>query len=144
MSSNEIVGISISKDDMVKIRNRAYVDRKTTNSYIKSLIERDLLKSHPAERAISLEESLLKENAGLRLNLYKYKRKYKALNRILRGGLYRRIQWCNSLAESYMKRLNRADTDEEKKTLRALINLIRDEKSDLEKIYEMCIEAIKD
>ena len=87
---------------------------------------------------------MLKENAGLRLNLYKYTRKYKALNRILCGGLYRRIQWCNSLAESYMKRLNRTIADEEKKTLRALISLIRNEKSDLERIYEMCVEAIKD
>ena len=141
--SNKIISVSISSDLVDKLHNHAWGNHKTTNQYVRDLIEKDL-KSRRPERAISFEESLLKENAGLRLNLYKYKRKYKALNRILRGGLYRKIQWCNSLAESYMKRLNRADTDEEKKTLRALINLIRDEKSDLERIHEMCDEATKD
>lgn len=140
---NKIISVSISSDLADKLIDRAWDHDATTSQYIRGLIEQDL-KPRQKERAISLEESLLKENTGLRLNLYKYKRKYKALNRILRGGFYRRIQWCNSLAESYMKRLNRADTDEEKKTLRALINLIRDEKSDLERIYETCIEAIKD
>ena len=141
--ANEIISITVSEDLANQLHERAWGRNITTNRYIRGLIEQDLKPRRP-ERAISLEESLLKENAGLRLNLYKYTRKYKALNRILCGGLYRRIQWCNSLAESYMKRLNRTIADEEKKTLRALISLIRNEKSDLERIYEMCVEAIKD
>ena len=141
--ANEIISITVSEDLANQLHECAWNRNITTNQYIRGLIEQDLKPRRP-ERAISLEESLLKENAGLRLNLYKYKRKYKALDRILRGGLYLKIQGCRSLRMSYVNRRSRADTDEEKKALNALINFIGDEKSDLERIYETCIEAIKD
>lgn len=141
--SNEIISIFVDENLLKKIRSRAESSDTTTSKYIRGLIEDDL-NLHPERRTISLEESLLKENGGLRLNLYKYKRKYKALNRILRGKLHEKIQWCGTLRMSYMKRLNRAETDEEKKALRALVELLRCEKAELQTIYEMCIEATKD
>lgn len=141
--SNEIISIFVDENLLKKIRSRAESSDTTTSKYIKGLIMQDLM-PRSGERTISLEEALLKENAGLRLNLYKYKRKYKALNRILRGKLHDKIQWCGTLRMSYTKRLNRVGTDEEKKALRALIELLRSEKAELETIYEMCIEATKD
>jgi hypothetical protein len=143
MSNNEIVSIAMDESLAKKLTNHVAGLGMTKNQYLRNLIMQDLM-PRPGERAISLEEALLKENAGLRLNLYKYKRKYKTLNRILRGGLHDKIQWCDTLRMSYAKRLNRADTDEEKKALRALIELLRSEKAELETIYEMCIEATKD
>ena len=141
--ANKIISVSISSDLADKLMDHAWDHDVTTSQYIRGLIEQDL-KPRQKERAISLEESLLKENAGLRLNLYKYKRKYKALNRILCGGLCNKIHECKSLIVSFTKRGNRAEAYEEKKICDALIRHIQGDKADLERIYEMCVEAIKD
>lgn len=130
--ANEIISITVSEDLANQLHERAWGRNITTNRYIRGLIEQDLKPRRP-ERAMSLEERLLKENAGLRLNLYKYKRKYKALNRILCGGLRNKIHECRSLIVSFTKRGNRTEAYEEKKICDAL-----------ERIYEMCVEAIKD
>ena len=140
---NKIISVAIDGDTYDKLLEHTYDSCETTNQYIKRLLKQDLSSQYP-RRAVSLEESLLKENAGLRLNLYKYKRKYKALNRIMRGGLYNKIRECGSLMVSFTKRKNRTEAEEEKKVCDALIRHIQQEKIDLERIYEMCIEATKD
>ena len=143
MSNNEIVSIAMDESLAKKLTNHVAGLGMTKNQYLRNLIMQDLM-PRPGERTISLEEALLKENAGLRLNLYKYKRKYKALNHILRGGLYDKIYECGSLIVSFTRRRNRANTDEEKKISEALIRHVQQEKTELNKIYTMCIEATKD
>ena len=72
--ANEIICVTVSEDLANQIHEYAWNHNITTNQYIRGLIEQDL-EPRQKERAFTLEEILLKENAGLRLNLYKYKRK---------------------------------------------------------------------
>ena len=144
MADKIILRVAIDDKTNAALWGRAQKQGLTKAGYIKKLIMDNIESEHIKNPDPDYILSVLKENAGLKLNYYKYKRKYKALNRILRGGLYLKIQGCKSLRMSYVNRRSRANTDEEKKALSALINFIQDEKTDLERIYDMCIEAIKD
>lgn len=88
--------------------------------------------------------SIMKEKENLKLQYHNYKRKYKALNRVLRGKLYYRIQYLKSLYVNYAERLRRDDTPPEvKESIRVMLKFISQEKQELEAIYEMCVEVSK-
>ena len=88
--------------------------------------------------------ALIKENEGLKLKYFKYKRKFKALNRILRGGLYSKIDGLGYTRVQLMHRIN-AETDaDERRRLQGALNFATKERQELQAIYDMCVEAIKD
>lgn len=86
---------------------------------------------------------LLKERAGLKLHCAEYKRKYKALNRILRRELFYVIEGLKTRRRTLVFRLSR----ESDHTQRELINSALEQTSsmlkNLERIYELCEEATK-
>lgn len=88
--------------------------------------------------------SIMKEKESLKLQYHNYKRKYKALNRVLRGKLYLRITYLKSLYVNYAERLRRnTDSPEVKDSIRVMMKFISEEKQELEAIYEMCLEVTK-
>ena len=145
MLDNHILSVYIDKETADKVRVAAGIKELTVSQYLKCIIDHALnpVSEHKRERTISFEESLLKENAGLRLHLYKYKRKYRALNRILRGKLRDKINGCHLQMLNFTRRCNEADPQETEK-LRSIIKFIQMEKRDLQAIYDMCEEAIID
>ena len=88
--------------------------------------------------------SLMKEKESLKLQYHNYKRKYKALNRVLRGKLYYRIEYLKGLYVNYTERLRRDDTPPEvKEAIRVMLKFLSQERQELEAIYEMCVEVSK-
>ena len=87
---------------------------------------------------------LMKEKENLKLQYHNYKRKYKALNRVLRGKLYYRIEYLKGLYVTYAERLRKEDTTPEvKEAIRVMMKFLSQERQELEAIYEMCVEVSK-
>lgn len=88
--------------------------------------------------------TLMKEKEGLKLGYFKYKRKYKALNRILVNDLASKIHGLGELRIVLMRRIHRSEVRAEIEMARSLLKFIGDEKAELQAIYDKCIEATKD
>ena len=87
--------------------------------------------------------SIMKEKENLKLQYFNYKRKYKSLNRVLRGKLYLRITYLKGLYVNYAERLRRGATPELEEAIKVMMKFISEERQELEAIYEMCLEVSK-
>ena len=86
---------------------------------------------------------ILKENAGLKLGYENYKRKYRAINRILQRKLWLKIEGFKTQYVHLATRLQHVESEAERETIRAVMQFITKERAELEVIYELCIEASK-
>jgi hypothetical protein len=87
--------------------------------------------------------ALLKENAGLKLNCTRYKRKYKALNRVLCGGLHSRIDGLDIQFRILASRIQSTSTPEEKARIQDAIRFVSKQRAELQALYDMCVEITK-
>lgn len=88
------------------------------------------------------KENLLKERAGLKLHCAEYKRKYKALNKIL-GDIYSHIDGLKVQYGIMLRRRTETNSDVEREVLTALINQNQYTREELQKIYDKAREVIK-
>ena len=86
---------------------------------------------------------LLKERAGLKLHCAEYKRKYKALNRILRRELFYVIEGLKTKRNTLMFRLSRESDYTQRELIKSALEQTSSILKDLERIYELCSEATK-
>lgn len=86
--------------------------------------------------------NLLKERAGLKLHCAEYKRKYKALRKLV-GQLYLRIDGLKVQYRSFIRRRNEANDGEERAIFDALIKYNQAEREELQNIYDKCREVTK-
>ena len=86
--------------------------------------------------------NLLKERAGLKLHCAEYKRKYKALKRLV-GQLYRRIDGLKVQYGLFIRRRNEANDGEERAIFDALIKYNQSEREELQNIYDKYREVTK-
>ena len=86
---------------------------------------------------------IIKENAGLKLGYENYKRKYRTINRILQNKLWFKIEGFKTTYVHLAVRLQHVESESEREAIRAVMQFITKERSELESIYELCREASK-
>ena len=89
------------------------------------------------------KENLLKERAGLKLHCAEYKRKYKALNRILRREIWYRIDGIKVQYPMIAGRLQRTTDEKERLEMQTILRCLSKERANLQSIYDMCREVSK-
>ena len=87
--------------------------------------------------------ALLKEQAGLKMHCAEYKRKYKALDRVLGREIRYRIEGIKTQYPMLANRLQRSDDKIEKAEIRAILRYMSKELMELERICDMCKEVTK-
>jgi hypothetical protein len=87
--------------------------------------------------------NLLKERAGLKLHCAEYKRKYKALDRILHREIWYRIDGIKVQYPMIAGRLQRAETEKDRIEMQTILRCLSKEKENLQNIYDMCREVSK-
>lgn len=87
--------------------------------------------------------NLLKERAGLKLHCAEYKRKYKALSRVLHREIWYRIDGIKVQYPMVAGRLQRAETEKDRIEMQAILRCLSKEKENLQNIYDMCREVGK-
>lgn len=88
------------------------------------------------------KENLLKERAGLKLHCAEYKRKYKALNRIL-GKIYLHIDGLKVQYGIMLRRRTDTNDDVQREVLTALIKQNQYTREELQNIYDKAREVSK-
>ena len=111
-----------------------------TDDEIKAILSEDGAHAENNEQEIV---KLLKERAGLKMHCAEYKRKYKALNRILRGELFLKIEGLKTQQSMVMNRLRRESDNTQREMLQTYLKHISSTRSDLEYIYKLCVEVSK-
>ena len=86
---------------------------------------------------------LLKERSGLKLHCAEYKRKYKALNRILRRELFYVIEGLKTRHRTLVFRLSRESDSTQRELINSALKQTSSMLKELERIYELCVEVIK-
>lgn len=86
---------------------------------------------------------LLKERSGLKLHCAEYKRKYKALNRILRRELFYVIEGLKTRRSTLAFRLSLNPDGTQRELIESALEQTSSMIKDLERIYELCLEATK-
>lgn len=86
---------------------------------------------------------ILKENVGLKLGYENYKRKYRAINRILQRKLWFKIEGFKTQYVHLAVRLQHVESEAEREAIRAVMQFITKERKELEEIYELCREVSK-
>ena len=104
-----------------------YVETETEEENTEKITERELLE-------------LMKEKEGLKVNLNKYKRKYKAISNFLHRDLYFKIEGLKVQFVQCSERIAYAKTPEEKAQLQGHLRFISQERADLQKLYDLCCE----
>ena len=89
------------------------------------------------------KENLLKERAGLKLHCAEYKRKYKALNRVLHREVWYRIEGIKVQYSMIAGRLSRATDEKERLEMQTILRCLSKERANLQNVYDMCKEVSK-
>ena len=89
------------------------------------------------------KENLLKERAGLKLHCAEYKRKYKALDRVLHREVWYRIEGIKVQYSMIADRLSRATDEKERLEMQTILRCLSKERENLQNIYDMCKEVSK-